>query len=187
MEELPEFRICLRDDLQDASEFLPTKSEPLATGWDVRCAEPEGVLLKPFERYMIRLGFRSFCPEGWWYELKPRSSTFVKKYLHALYGTIDETYEKELVFACHFIPTVEWSPIDDSRVWAFSIKENPLSHFLGLKDCQRIEFGERIGQIVPVKRQEMKIIQVSKEEYDESCKNRNASRKTGGFGSSGNR
>jgi len=160
----PVYRFALREDLKDQKQFLPTRGEPLATGWDVRAAfkyENE-VHFHPFMKYLIPLGFRAFCPEGWWFELKPRSSTFAKKALHSLYGTIDETYEGELMFACQYIPSN-------------SLVDHP--------DILTVNFGDAVAQIIPVKRKEMLVEEVTNEEYDTFCKGRNAQRGDGGFGS----
>jgi dUTPase len=93
-------------------------------------------------------------------ELRPRSSSFAKKNLHALYGVIDEDYEGNCVFAAQYIP-------HDYTV-ALEIQE-----------------GEAIGQIIPVKRQEMIVERVTNEEYEKLCKGRQATRGSGGFGSTG--
>lgn len=169
MSEIPKFKFALREDLIENKEFLPTKGEPLATGWDVRAANlHKPVKLLPFQKVLIPLGFRTFCPEGWWFELKPRSSTFGKKNLHCLYGTIDESYEGELLFACQYIPQsiYKYGTVDFSSAL-------PLE----------ISFGDALGQIIPVRRKEMIVEEVSNEEYDNLCKSRNASRGAGGFGS----
>lgn len=160
----PIFKFALRSDLENNQIFLPAKSEPLATGWDVRCAEPDGVKILPGDYAKIRLGFRSFCPPGWGYELHPRSSSFAKKYLHCLIGIIDESWEGETMLAVHFLPP-KWPDISSA----------PLN----------IEFGEKIGQIIPVKKDEISVELVSNEEYNKLIENRNASRKDGGFGSTG--
>jgi len=165
MSDLPIFKFAVREDLKDIGDlFVPVKGEPLATGWDVRAAMPDrkSLILKPFQHVKIPLGFRTFAPEGWWYELKPRSSTFAKKNLHALYGTIDEAYSNELIFACQYIPN--WNEISQMQPELY------------------IDFGDAIGQIIPVKRQEMVTSSISNEEFDNLCKNRNAIR-NGGFGS----
>lgn len=156
MTNFPLYKFALREDLKDKSEFLPTRAEQYATGYDVRCAEPHGVLLLPGALGMISLGFRAICPEGWWYELKPRSSVFVKKGLHALYGTIDETYENELMFAARNLS----------------------------QEAVRIDFGERVAQIIPVHRQTMLTIPISNEEF-ERLSNERAANRGGGFGSTG--
>ncbi len=164
---IPTFKFAIRKNLEtneNSDQFLPTRSDPEATGWDVRCAEPNGVLLRPSEYAKIRLGFRTFPPKGWWFELKPRSSTHAKKHLHCLYGTIDETFDLELLFSCQYLPE---NP---------SILTNPIE----------IEYGEKIGQIIPVKRQEMNVQRVTNEEFDKLCLYRNAQRK-GGFGSTGDK
>lgn len=170
--EIPEFKFAIREDLKDCEiNFLPTKAEPLATGWDVKAAPKDRnpIKLLPFETVLIPLGFRGFCPEGWWYELKPRSSTFAKKHMHCLYGTIDEGYQGELLLASKYIPKRYGSYYS---VCHFD-NDNPLI----------INFGDALGQIIPVKRQEMIVTEVSNEEYDELCGNRQGARGTGGFGS----
>ena len=156
----PIFRFALMEGLSD--EFLPTKGEPFATGWDVRAAED--IVLFEGEYAKIRLGFRMFSPPGWWMEIRPRSSSFAKKHLHALYGVIDSSYEGEMVFACQYL-----SPNIIDRFGVFGKIE--------------IKAGEAIGQIIPIRRQEMKVERVSNEEYDILCKERNHSRGSGGFGS----
>jgi dUTP pyrophosphatase len=155
MEELPTFKFAIKEGLSDI--YLPTRGSERASGWDVRSTDR--LLIRAGEFVKISLGFRLFCPPGWWMELRPRSSSFAKKNLHALYGVIDEDYEGQLVFACQYIP--------DKQIIA------PLE----------IQEGEAIGQIIPVRRQEMIVEKVSNEEYEKLCKERNASRGAGGFGS----
>lgn len=178
MNKMPEFKFALRNDLVNDKQFLPTKAEPKATGWDVRAAMPnqKSLIIKPLEFVKIPLGFRAFCPEGWWYELKPRSSTFGKKNLHALYGTVDETYEGELVFACQYIPPIN-QPTEN-----FISMETKLSLHFNLTTLT-VDFGEAIGQIIPIERQEMLVSEISNEDYDSFCKDRAGVRGTGGFGS----
>jgi dUTPase len=179
-EEVPEYAFALREDLKDNKEFLPTRAEPKASGWDVRAAmeDRKPLVIKPFQHVKIPLGFRSFCPDGWWWELKPRSSTFAKKNLHALYGTIDETYEGQAIFACQYIP--EFNLDETIKVHA----RNPLWPNSSPTIAPiTINFGDAIGQIIPIRRQEMKVVERSNEEYDNDCKNRAGQRGTGGFGS----
>jgi dUTP pyrophosphatase len=161
---IPIFRFALVDGLSD--QFLPTKGSERATGWDVRSTED--LIIKPGEYVKIPLGFRMLAPEGWWLELRPRSSTFAKKYLHALYGVIDEDYEGYCIFAAQYVP--------HNNGWGWSNY-----HFSNLE----IKAGDAIGQLVPVKRQEMKVERISNEEIEKEYKERNTSRGTGGFGSTG--
>ena len=158
----PVYKFALRLDLIDNKEFLPTQGDPLATGWDVRAAfkDKQPVTLRAGQHIRIPMGFRGFCPPGWWYQIVPRSSSFSKKSLHALYGVVDETYEGELVFAAQYLPDV-----------------TTLTHDLTIK------FGEPIGQIIPVERKIMIVEEVSNEEYDTLCKQRAGTRGAGGFGS----
>lgn len=181
----PIFKFALRGDLQNEKQFLPVRAENKATGWDVKAAFPnrETITVEPFQHVRIPLGIRSFCPEGWWYELKPRSSTFAKKNLHALYGTIDETYEGELLFACQYIPDIF---IKTDLRYANGLHEPETgiaadSRIIG--GVLKINFGDAIGQLIPKRRDEMDVVEVSNEEYDLLCKNRASIRGDGGFGS----
>lgn len=158
---IPEFKFALHEDLQDNKEFLPTKSEPNATGWDVRAALDEDIMvLYPGEKFLIPLGIRCIIPEGWWLELRPRSSTFAKKDLNCLYGVIDQDYANMIYLSCQYQPEIS--------------------------ECLEISFGEKLGQIIPVKRQEMVVSEISNEEFDKLVKERNAVRQ-GGLGSTGDR
>lgn len=154
---------CVGTDLQP-EDFLPTRSEPKASGWDVRCADIEGIELRDGCYYKIPLGFRSFCPTGWWAELNPRSSAFIKRHLHSLYGKIDETYPNEWFFLCQYLADA--------------------CEIQNVNYPKRVEFGERIGQVMPVRRQDMVIEVISNDMMNAEIKNRDAARK-GGLGSTG--
>lgn len=168
----PTYKFALTDGLIAACEgtefspedFIPALSEPDASGWDVRCASPEGLNLRDGCYYKIPLGFRSFCPPGWWAELNPRSSAFIKRHLHSLYGKIDETYPNEWFFLCQYL----------SDTCKIQNQNYP----------KRVEFGDRIGQVMPVQRQDMNIEVISNDMMDTEIKNRDATRK-GGLGSTG--
>jgi dUTP pyrophosphatase len=153
---IPTFSFALREGLDET--FLPTKGSVYATGYDVRAAweNKDDYIIQPGEYIKIPLGFRVIAPIGWWLELRPRSSTFAKKHLHALYGVIDEDYEGENVFACH-LPR----------------SEEPLL----------IKFGEAIGQIIPVETKVMLVESISNELYDQTVAHRGYHRGAGGFGS----
>ncbi len=173
MNDVPIFKFAIREDLKDTGDlFLPKRGTPKATGWDVKAAfeDRKPLIVSVGEHFKIPLGFRAFVPEGFWYELKPRSSTFGKKMLHSLYGTIDEDFGGWLVFACQYLPNLETGAGGENLL---VVKNQYLT----------IDFGEAIGQIVPVKRQEMIVESISNEEIDARYKERNDSRGTGGFGS----
>ena len=174
----PEFKFAIREDLKDTGDiFLPTRGEGKASGWDVRAAQEDRkpIIIKAGQYVRIPLGFRAFCPEGWYYRLNPRSSTFAKKHLNCLYGVIDETYALELVLAVQYIPSFNLS--DDSA-------SNPRLAIETTDRCVTINFGDAIGQIIPVYRQEMMVTGIDNETFEALCVDRNAERK-GGFGSTG--
>jgi len=161
MEELPTFRFALREDLKGEKRFLPTRAEPLATGWDCRAAmrDRKPLIIRAGQYVRIPLGFRCMCPSNWWFKLAPRSSSFVKKSMHALYGVVDEAYNLEMLFCFQYLPDL-----------------GSLGHDL------RIEFGDAIAQIIPVRRQEMNVEEISNADLEEMYRKRNAVR-NGGFGS----
>jgi dUTP diphosphatase len=163
MNDVPLFRFALREDLQEEKKFLPERVEPFSTGWDVRASQPDrkDIVLRAGQTCKIPLGFRCLIPRGYWLELKPRSSTFVKKHLHALYGTIDCDFGFQMHFCSTYLPDI-----------------NSLSKDLIIK------FGDRLGQIIPFKLQEMKTEEISNREFDQLFAERNPVR-SGGFGSSG--
>lgn len=170
---IPEFKFAIKEGLDDS--FLPVQGDLQATGWDVRAAET--INMKPLDSVKIPLGLRTLSPAGWWLELRPRSSTFGKKNLSALYGVIDESYEGELLFACQWIPPTP--PLTLADVFAQTGFYSYTSQTL------IIEKGERIGQLIPVKRQEMRVVGVSNEALDAAFKERGSQRGAGGFGSTG--
>lgn len=148
--EIPKFRFALREDLQKEKKFLPTRSTPVATGWDVRCAQKDRkqIIVRPGHYVKIDLGFRVIPPEGWWLKLNPRSSTFAKKSLHCLYGVIDNDFRSGMIFVAQHLPDVRAMGVDLT-----------------------INFGDAIGQLIPVRLENMVVDEVSNEEYDQFCKN----------------
>jgi dUTPase len=181
----PIFKFALREDLNDNPEFLPARAHDTDTGYDVRAAQADRKLLviKPFQYAKIPLGFRGLCPEGYWYKLVPRSSTFGKKSLHALYGTVDESYEGELVFACQYIPTLDIKHMTYLNEYKI-VEQLGVFEYESVKELT-INFGDAIGQLIPVKRQDMDVVRLSNEELDAAYKARGAARGAGGFGSTG--
>ena len=156
----------------DIKGYLPEQAENLATGFDVRNAGPR-LVLKPFQKAKIPLGFRAVIPDGWWFSLKARSSTFAKKDLVSLYGTIDESYEGQWLFAVQYIPICEFT-------------ENYLEGVVLFKDKELvIEHGEKVAQIVLLPRYSFIASNISNEKFNDLVSRRGAARGSGGFGSTG--
>ncbi len=161
--EIPVFKFAIREDLiNEFVNFLPIKAEPYATGWDVKAAphDKKDIILKPGQYFRIPLGFRAFCPENWYYQLLPRSSSFAKKHMHYLIGIVDESWEGETLFAGQYVPDNSDPNID-----------------------LIIKYGEPIAQIIPVSKNNIILESISNEELDFLYKNRGYSRKSEGFGS----
>jgi len=157
--DIPEFKFALDDGLNDS--FLPQRGSSHAAGWDVRAAEDTVIYKGSYA--LIPLGFKCLLPEGWWLEVRPRSSTFAKKHIHSLYGVIDIDYEGRCFFACQFV-------------------NDPLSND---SSGVTIDKGERIGQLIPHRVNDMKATIVSNDEFAALCKTRGMLRGAGGFGSTG--
>ena len=161
MNKYPTFKFALREDIKDEKVFLPTRGEPYATGWDVRACMPDKkpLVIKPGQYCKIPMGFKCIPEEGWWFQLNPRSSTFAKKHAHSLIGIIDEHYNLELQYAFQYLPDKS----DNS--------ENLI-----------VNYGDAIGQIIPFKRIDMNVKEISNEEFEDLC-NKRVSYRNGGFGS----
>lgn len=141
---------------------MPAKGTPDATGWDVAAAPLKPITLRAGQYAKIPLGFRVLAPAGFWVELRPRSSTFAKKQLNCLYGVIDQDFFGECMFACQYIPDIS-----------------------SLGNDITISAGDKIGQIIPVRRQEMKVEIISNEEYQSLCQESGSQRNPSGFGTTG--
>ena len=151
---IPIYKFAMRPELSEQPQYFPKRGTERASGWDICAAPKEPIRLRAGQYAKIPLGFRVFPPEGWWLELRPRSSTFAKKQLHCLYGVIDEDYEGECLFACQYIPDITSMGVDIT-----------------------IASGDAIGQLIPVQRQEMKVEIVTNEEYEILCKDKKHSKR----------
>ncbi len=174
----PTFFFALMPHLEDKS-FIPTQATPKATGWDVRSAA--NLVVSPGEYVKIPLGIRGLCPEGWWYEIKPRSSTFTKKSLHALYGTIDEDYEGQLVFAAQYLPSLTIHTDITENHYYGDVRYEAKSYIDELD--LTINAGDAVAQIIPVRREMMYVGEITNETLDRLYKERGDARGAGGFGS----
>jgi deoxyuridine 5'-triphosphate nucleotidohydrolase len=164
--EVPHFAFC-RSTLSDHIDesFLPRKQNANDTGFDVRAVildeagEPSSITLQPDQAVKIDLGVRVIAPPGWWLQLNPRSSTFAKLHLACLVGVVDNGYEGPMMLAGKYLP--------------------PSNEVITIKH------GDRIGQLIPMRLEQMNARWVSEEEFDRLSSARNNTRGTGGFGSSG--
>ncbi len=153
-------------DILNVNQFLPTQADPEATGYDVRSASLTDIVLTPGNYIKVPLGFKMFAPPGWWMSLAPRSSTFTKLNIHALYGVIDECFPDQMFFVGQYLP-------DQAGL-------------VSAAEPKVIKFGDRISQVIPVFRQEMTIATADSKKYKQLVEDRNAVRKSG-FGASGQR
>ena len=163
MQKLQAMFEIINDSEKKIHGFLPERTTDLATGYDVRNAG-ENLVIKPFQYIKIPLGFKCIIPEGYWFFLVPRSSTFGKKHLHCLYGTVDQDFENFWFFAGQYITENEFTD----------------APYLG------IAHGDRIAQIILLPRYEFEAIAIDSSEFAKLSKER-CSKRGEGFGSSGDK
>lgn len=119
--------------------IAPTRGTDGAAGWDLYVSED--TLVGYHQPTIIQLGISIEIPHGWEAQMRPRSSSAIKRHLHCVFGTIDSDYRGEikgvawstctftepyinypvevkkgerlyqLVFAR--VPTVEWVQVDE--------------------------------------------------------------------------
>lgn len=150
--------VCSKNNL-NPDIFLPSQANKTDTGYDVRTMV--SVDVRPFEYFRLNLGIKAFCPDGWWLDLRPRSSMFNKHLAHCHYGVIDESFPRNIQLLAQYIP------------------EDKLS-----VPNLKFEIGDKVGQLIPVRRQEMMVIKVTDEDITRMHNSSNSTR-TGGFGSTG--
>lgn len=90
-------------------------AKPGDVGYDLKTwimGNEETFIVNPQKMVNVHTGVYVKLPEGYWGEIRPRSSTFAKRKLFVMGGTIDEGYTGELlVFIWN--PTLEPHPIHD--------------------------------------------------------------------------
>jgi len=156
MKKIKTFSFVLREDVKNDKRFIPTRSTKKSAGYDVSCAfdDHNDLIVNPGDVVKIPLGFKCILPEGFWLFLLPRSSSFVKKHMHALYGVIDCDYRHQFFFCAKYEGN------------------EPIT----------LKFGEKIGQIIPFKMNDIVIEEISEKEFDDICTTEENER-VGGFGS----
>jgi dUTP pyrophosphatase len=126
--DIEEIRLMVRihPDCPHKNPILPPV-KPGDVGYDLLLwteNSHNGVRIEPHEMMNIRTGVYIKIPEGYWGAIRPRSSTFARKKLFVMGGTIDEGYTGEISI---FI----WNPMN--------------------KEC-KVENGDRLAQLVLMKR-----------------------------------
>lgn len=170
---MSEFKFSLSPVLMEAckaanknpNDFLPSQSEPTATGWDIRCGEVDGVEISPGCYKLIDSGLRMVAPPGFWAEVRPRSSTFTKLHLNVLNGVIDNAYTGAIKVACQYLPDA--------------------CKFLEQNARQKIEFGDRIAQLIPHRIEPISVTRIEEDLFQQLSVERAKQRDPSGFGSSG--
>lgn len=85
--------------VNQSPNLLPDYSTDLSAGMDLRANLQEEVILKPFERKLIKTGLFIELPKGYEAQVRPRSGLAIKKGITVLNspGTIDADYRGEIM------------------------------------------------------------------------------------------
>lgn len=146
MVDVPNFKFALREDLAGSKKFLPFRRAFGGPGWDVFAALGEmELVIKPGEYFRIPLGFRCIPEVGWWYELHARHSFFLNKNIHYMVGLMDEGYDREVMLAGQYMPSVTDLRMSDLVI------------------CD----GDLVGRMIPFKRVDMRVEEISNFEFDQ--------------------
>lgn len=88
--------VKIHPDCKNPSPIAPPAKDG-DVGMDLKCWILEGKLvIKPHEMLDIRTGVFIKLPSGYWADIRPRSSTFAKRKLFIMGGTIDCGYTGEI-------------------------------------------------------------------------------------------
>lgn len=84
--------------LNKSSNPIPSYETKFSAGVDLRANITEDVLLKPFERCLVKTGIFLEIPEGYEAQVRPRSGLALKKGISLVNspGTIDADYRGEI-------------------------------------------------------------------------------------------
>lgn len=90
---------------------ISAPAKPGDVGYDLKIwLQSDTDTINPQKMINIRTGVYVKLPEGYWGDIRPRSSTFAKRNLFIMGGTIDEGYTGEIsIFIWN--PTLEPHPI----------------------------------------------------------------------------
>lgn len=80
---------------------LPVK-DPGNAAYDL--VIPDQVTLLPFTPILVDLGFATEFPEGWWANIKPRSSSLPKRNLLVCEGVVDASYRGTWKLSLLYLP-----------------------------------------------------------------------------------
>ena len=108
---------------------------------------------------LIPLGIQAIIPEGYWLEIRPRSSTFAKVGLICLDGVIDEDYTGEIKLACKL--------------------------FIADGYTIEISHGQKIAQLILHKKHTFTSTDISKADFDKLAEVKIKQRDPAGFGTTG--
>ena len=103
--ETEELRIRIHPECPN-EDPIAKPAKPGDVGFDLKVwVEQDEFVIEPHKMANIRTGVFVQLPLGHWADIRPRSSTFARRHLFVMSGTIDEGYTGE-------ISTFVWNPND---------------------------------------------------------------------------
>ena len=95
MQEWQQLLVRIHPECPNKDPICPP-AKPGDVGYDLRAWVDEEYIINPEEMANIRTGVYVKLPAGFWGDIRPRSSTFAKRRLFVMGGTIDEGYTGEI-------------------------------------------------------------------------------------------
>ena len=104
--------------INHSKHALPAYETPSSAGLDVRANLNESVVLKPFERALVKTGIFMEIPAGYECQVRPRSGLALKNGITVLNspGTIDSDYRGEIGVILVNLSNEVFTVVDGERI-----------------------------------------------------------------------
>jgi dUTP pyrophosphatase len=126
----------------NSNAVLPTKAHETDAGFDLYLPKDREAMLLPRGTRKIAIGLAIEIPEGYYAQLRDRSS-LASKGVHIHGGVIDSGYRDEwqVVFHCTNINGYEFSPGD--KIAQFTLHEVPLARIVEVDTLSKSDRGTK--------------------------------------------
>jgi dUTP pyrophosphatase len=151
----------------------PQQAKAGDAGYDLFALE--SVLIRPFERKLVKTGIAAQIPKGYYGRIAPRSGLAWKSGIDVLGGVIDSGYRGDIGVILINHEVSEFL----STLISTSLSDKAFKSLFGLPGEFRINKGDKIAQLI--------IENCHCVEWQETSRLEESTRAEGGFGSSGSR
>jgi len=123
---------------------LPEYSTCSSAGMDIRANIDEDIILKPFERRLVKTGLFLEIPEGFEAQIRPRSGLAIKNGVTVLNspGTIDSDYRGEVGIILINLSNEDFIIKDGERICQMIIAKHERAEWVCVEQLIETERGE---------------------------------------------